>query len=109
MQGQGSNTPMSGRDPKSPAELSALTDRVVKLIVANCGADDAIMVAVIVVKLIGELAKYECGEEAVVQMLTKATEEASRMRVQLSPLAADSKPPVDPFVIEPKDPFSIPE
>lgn len=89
---------------KTPEQLAEIVDDVVKLVVRACGPADAIMASVAAVKIIGELARLECGEEAAQQMLITATEKARTLVVQVR-----TAPPDDPFVIEPKDPFSIPE
>lgn len=89
---------------KTPEQLAEIAEGVVRLIIVQCGPADAIMASVAAVKIIGELARVECGEEAAQQMLLAATEKARSLVVQVQ-----AEPPDDPFVIEPKDPFSIPE
>jgi len=89
---------------KTPEQLAEIAEGVVKLVVAQCGPADAIMASVLAVKIIGEMARMECGEEAAQQMLIAATEKARTVHVRLQ-----TEQPEDPFVIEPKDPFSIPE
>lgn len=105
MRGKGKGVPMSEHPSMSPADLSALVDQLVKLIVSLCGPADAIMASVATVKILGELAKHECGEEAATQMLVLATERVRSLCVQIEPVG----PETDPFVIEPADPFSLPE
>lgn len=90
-----------------PAKLAGLVDEVLKIIVARAGPADAIMVAVAVTKIIGELARMECGEEAAMKMLEEATEKARTLHVEIR-CEPKAEPKADPFVIEPKDPFSIP-
>ena len=105
MRGKGNGAPMSGRDALTPEQLAALADQIVKLVVSLCNPADSIMVSVAAVKIIGELAKYECGQEAAAKLLVEATELARKIRVKIEPGGAAD----DPFVIEPADPFSLPE
>ena len=86
-------------------QMAALVDEVVKLIVCRCGPADAIMASVGAVKIIGELARIELGNEAAEGMLVEATERARALRVEV----VRAEPETDPFVIEPTDPFSLPE
>lgn len=106
MRGNGKTfIPMSARNAMPPEQMATLVTQVVERIISLCGPADAIMVSVAAVKIIGELARHECGEAEAQRLLIGATEKARAVRVQVEPLEPES----DPFVIEPSDPFSIPE
>ncbi len=88
------------REQQSPQQIATLVARLCQEIIDVCDPQDAAIVAVAIVKTVGELVRKHCGPAAACAMLERATQASEHVHVLI-----EKDDPGD----EGEDPFRIPE